>query len=129
MLFFPFGKLLDDALENSAHLGIATRAVSVSGVDAICTLALLASMPFVIHTPLFLLGDRLEAPELVGYLATSEERFKYARFALSERFCYLLLHELLERAGVYVRPPNHRRREDDFRVPLPPSILLLLGHH
>lgn len=127
-LFFAFGKLPDDALENSAHVGIATRAVSVAGVDAICTLALLASMPFVVHTPLFLLRDRLEAPELVGYLATSEERFKHSGLALSQRFGYLLLHELLERASVYLRPPNHPRREDDFRVRLLSSIPLLLGH-
>jgi hypothetical protein len=127
-LFCLFGKLPDDALENSAHAGIATRAVSVAGVDEICTLALLAPMPFVVHTPFFLFRDRLEAPELVGYLATSEERFKHDVLALSQRFGYLLLHELLERAGIYLRPPNHPRREDDLRVWLPLSIVLLLGH-
>jgi hypothetical protein len=127
-LFCSFGKLPDDVLENSAHLGIATRAVSIARVDAICTLALLASMPFVVHTPLFLLRDRLEAPELVGYLATSEERFKHGGLAVSQRLGYLLLHELLEDAGVYLRPSNHPRRENDFRVWLPSSIPFLLGH-
>jgi hypothetical protein len=127
-LFFRFRKLADDALENSAHVRIATWAVSVAGVDAIGALALLASMPFVVHTPLFLLGDGLEAPELVRHQATSEERFKQGGLALSQRFGHLLLHELLERVGVYLCPPNHPRREDDFRVWLPPSILLLVGH-
>jgi hypothetical protein len=127
-LFCPFGKLPDDALENVAHAGIATRAVSVAGVDEICTFALLASMPFIVHTPLFLLRDRLETPELVGYLSTSKERFKHGGLALSQRFGYLLLYELLESARVYLRPPNHPRREDNFRVRLPSSILLLLGH-
>jgi hypothetical protein len=87
-----FGKLPDDALENLSHAGIATRAVSVAGVGEVRSLALLASMPFVIHTPLFPLRRRLEAPELVGYLATSEERFKHGGLTLSQCFGYLLLH-------------------------------------
>jgi hypothetical protein len=127
-LFCLFGKLPDDALENLAHAGIATRAVPVASVNKICTLALLASMPLVVHTPLFLLRDRLEASEFVSYLATSEERFKHGGVALSQRFGYLLLYEFLERAGVYLGPPNHPRREDNFRVRLPSSILFLLGH-
>jgi hypothetical protein len=87
-LFCLFGKLPDDALENLAHAGIATRALPVASVNKICTLALLASMPLVVHTPLFLLRDRLEASEFVSYLATSEERFKHGGVALSQRFGY-----------------------------------------
>jgi hypothetical protein len=122
------GKFPDDALENLSHSGIATRAVSVAGVDEVRSLALLAAVPFVIHIPLFPLRDRLEAPELVGYLATSEERFKHGGLTLSQRFGYLLLHELPESAGVDMRLPNHPRRGNDLRLWPPSSILLLLRH-
>jgi hypothetical protein len=122
------GKLPDDPIEDAYHAGIATRAVSVTGVGEIGPFALLASMPFVVHAPLFSLGGRLEAPELVSYLATSEERLKHGGLTLGQCFSYLLLHELPDSADVDLRLAAHPWREDDFRVRLPSSILLLLEH-